>query len=1309
MTDNGTTTFGRINNSAPWTFNGGTLNFLANPGTGVAPISSSQILGAVLLASGQATIQSGWLAAPAVGTTSTLDHCQPDPHRRRHGHLQRKYVDLSGFQRTTIAAAGATEATNTVTITTATAHGFVVGQTVTIAGVTVAGYNGTFTILTVPSATTFTYTDATAGLAASGGGIASAAVLNLAATESANTVTITTPSTATTATGVSETGTTVTVTTAVNHNFVVGQTVVISGVTPNGYNGTYVITAVTATTFTYTNPVSGLAASTVAGTVQPAHGFVTGQKVTLSGFTAPSTGYNGTYTITSIPNAATFTYTAATSGLAAATGGTATMVAPNQIVLQSQPTLTGTTGNQILPYALVASTGTPLADFATIAGSAPFNLLRFNNYTTGGINAAATGSVYKETANETLTANVSLNGLLISGTNLTLSGAATGAGATLTLTGGALGLTATTASTDNISVPTLAFGTAEGIITLDGSTANSVNLNSSITGSGGLTITGAGLGVQTLVLPFANAYTGTTTLNSGVLSLGQANALASGAGAVALNGGTLQSTVALTLNNPYTLATSNVTIGGSNNLTLSGPGTLTNLAAPANLSASAVANVFGSTLTITNTALTTLSGAIGGAGSLIFAGAAGNTLASGAGTYSGGTFLTAGNLILGASSSGSVTNGPVGTGTLILAGGTLLSDSSARTLANNVTFAGATTLAASSIGAATSSGSSLTFSGTVTLATIAAASTLTVNDTTTFSGALSGPLALTVAGIGTLTLPNANAGFSAGVNLNNGNSLGFMGTLVVGNAAALGVGFLTLTSGNLQTTVPGGVTLANQLAAGAVAGNFITFTGSNPFTFSNSLATYDIVPATAVYQTSAGASVTFNETLAGAGGVTLMGPSSSMIFNQASTFTGAVTASGGTVTINGASGALTATANVALNQGGTLKLDNTTAYNPTVVGLAANPNRINPTATITLNGGTFNYVGSSTALSSQTFTSPLTANTGNSTINVTNNGPNAILTFGSFARAAGNGTVNFSAGAGQTLDTATNQIIFTTAATLTNGIIKGATVTDSTTFSGNTTGFNLATNNGNNVVAMTLTTTNAYTVGLPASGSSATANYLVTSSTALTASESVNALLLVGDGININAPAIAGIGGITLTNTTGTIATTGMGPNGDAISVPALALGAVDGIFLTNGLTGSATNTISSSITGTGGLTIGGAGTLALPSANGVSGAVNINGGIVSLGSGPGPGRRRRDPDGRHDSGQRQRRHRGDQHVDAQQLEYHLRRQQRPAVQRHRRPERHQRHCERQQLGDDRSSTASSQPQSPNAVACSARPAEAAH
>ena len=45
----------------------------------------------------------------------------------------------------------------TATVTTASAHGFVVGQTIVISGTSITSYNGPVTVLSVPSSTTFTY------------------------------------------------------------------------------------------------------------------------------------------------------------------------------------------------------------------------------------------------------------------------------------------------------------------------------------------------------------------------------------------------------------------------------------------------------------------------------------------------------------------------------------------------------------------------------------------------------------------------------------------------------------------------------------------------------------------------------------------------------------------------------------------------------------------------------------------------------------------------------------------------------------------------------------------------------------------------------------------------------------------------------------------------------------------------------------------------------------------------------------------------------------------------------------------------
>src|SRR3989441_1483136 len=138
---------------------------------------------------------------------------------------------------------GATENGFLVTITTTAAHGLAAGQSVTIAGVGVAGYNGTFPVVSAPTSTQFTYIAGASGLAASGGGTAASA--------------------------------TATIQTTAAHGFGAGQLVTTSGIGVAGYNGTFPITAVPDSThFTFTAATGGLAASgggtgAAAGSVSP--------------------------------------------------------------------------------------------------------------------------------------------------------------------------------------------------------------------------------------------------------------------------------------------------------------------------------------------------------------------------------------------------------------------------------------------------------------------------------------------------------------------------------------------------------------------------------------------------------------------------------------------------------------------------------------------------------------------------------------------------------------------------------------------------------------------------------------------------------------------------------------------------------------------------------------------------------------------------------------------------------------------------------------------------------------------------------
>src|SRR5207253_713111 len=145
-------------------------------------------------------------------------------------------------------------------------------------------------------------------------------------------------------------------------------------------------------------------------------------------------------------------------------------------------------------------------------------------------------------------------------TALLLAGGTVGqAGFTLTLSSGALAATAGVGgnNTNTVIGGTVAFGSAEAVLTTTGGAVT--NLNSPITGSGGVTVAGTGV----LNLPNANPYTGGTVLGGGILNVGNNTSL--GGGTLTLINGFLQGLAAVTLGNAVVLNNSSVTIGGINN------------------------------------------------------------------------------------------------------------------------------------------------------------------------------------------------------------------------------------------------------------------------------------------------------------------------------------------------------------------------------------------------------------------------------------------------------------------------------------------------------------------------------------------------------------------------------------------------------------------------------------------------------------------------------------------------------------------------------------------------------------------------
>ena len=375
--------------------------------------------------------------------------------------------------------------------------------------------------------------------------------------------------------------------------------------------------------------------------------------------------------------------------------------------------------------------------------------------------------------------------------------------------------------------------------------------------SGSLIKSGAG----SLTITNANSYSGGSTLNAGVLEVGDNSAL--GSGRITLNGGTLSSdsTAGYSLGNTLLLG-GDTTLGGGSGKT----GALTFISG-VDLSVSAA------TITVPTGNAVTFSGTVSDAGGGLVKAGAGTLSLTHANTFTGGTILNAGVIQV-----GNVT--ALGTGLLTLNGGTLSSDGgTARTLANNLLLGGAVTL-----GDATNSGA-LTFSGTVDLD--GSTHTITTASNVEFSGIISGANGgLSKAGSGTLTLSGHNT-FTSDVSLS-------AGTLVINAADSLGAagGMLTFT-GNSTLQANADITVARNYVINSGVTATVDTHGNN---LTNTGGISDTVLSTV------GGSLTKT----GTGTLTLIGDN---------TYTGLTTISAGTLKIgNGTfNGSLSTTANVVNN------------------------------------------------------------------------------------------------------------------------------------------------------------------------------------------------------------------------------------------------------------------------------------------------------------------------------------------------------------------------------------------------------------
>jgi hypothetical protein len=224
----------------------------------------------------------------------------------------------------------------TVTVNTSTPHFMTAGNPVIVQDTYLSIANGNFIVDTVPTANSFTYTARSANTSSITSILDANKTTIYAGTTYSGAQLGGTPT-------ITYSGQAVTVTTTAAHGLAIGNEIAVTGTTAAN-SATATVTAVAAST-----PGTNFAQYTTSA----AHGFSVGQNVTIAG--ASVAGYNGSFTITSVPSTTTFAIENLTTGAATFTGGTAianyapngafivaTITSPTQFIFYTQPPITGT-------------------------------------------------------------------------------------------------------------------------------------------------------------------------------------------------------------------------------------------------------------------------------------------------------------------------------------------------------------------------------------------------------------------------------------------------------------------------------------------------------------------------------------------------------------------------------------------------------------------------------------------------------------------------------------------------------------------------------------------------------------------------------------------------------------------------------------------------------------------------------------------------------------------------------------------------------------------------------------------------------
>jgi Tfp pilus tip-associated adhesin PilY1 len=220
--------------------------------------------------------------------------------------------------------------------------------------------------------------------------------------------------------------TTATVTMPAAHGFTSGQTVTIAGADQAAFNGTFSITVTGSNTFTYIlDSAQGLATGTITAagntntarvTTATAHGLSAGSGFKMFG--ADPTDYNGTFTVASVIDTTRFTYTLTTTPNPNTASGVKVLKGGSTTAFASTSTLHGFTTGQTVQIAGASPTQWNGSYTITVLDGLTFT------FTTSEVLPAASGTIQASAGTDALvTATASNHGFAV-GQSVIVEGAA---------------------------------------------------------------------------------------------------------------------------------------------------------------------------------------------------------------------------------------------------------------------------------------------------------------------------------------------------------------------------------------------------------------------------------------------------------------------------------------------------------------------------------------------------------------------------------------------------------------------------------------------------------------------------------------------------------------------------------------------------------------------------------------------------------------------------------------------------------------------------------------------------------------------